>query len=59
LAVIRAFGQQERFTHNMQASIDKLNVSHDAKQVNPLMFVESILPDGAASSQTLVQKPHS
>jgi hypothetical protein len=48
--VIRAFGQQERFSLNMQASIDKLNVSDDAKRVNPLMISESILPDGAAIS---------
>jgi hypothetical protein len=52
--VIRAFGQQERFSHNMQASIDKLNVSDDAKRVNQLMITESILLDGAAVSNTLV-----
>jgi hypothetical protein len=57
--VIRAFGQQERFSHNMQASIDKLNVSDDAKRVKPLMISESILLDGAAVSHTLIFNQHS
>lgn len=52
--MIRAFGQQERFSLNMQAAIDKLNVSHDRRKTNALTIVERILLVGAVYSQIVI-----